>query len=118
MMEAWAAQARSTDPCRHLAIRVILSYEDGSKRTFYPQDNSISAAHKANAVMDWIDGGNDEITVGRPRRFIFIGRKVTDVPLHLQKFVGGGYTDDMGQFFKKFSLSRKGDYNGQAVRPG
>ncbi|KAE8553728.1 hypothetical protein EYB25_005110 [Talaromyces marneffei] len=103
----WALRALDTDPCRRLAIRVTLTYEDGSTRTFYPQSNSECDPYKANSVVDWVNGDNDDIIASRPRRFIFIQSQMTDVPPALQKFVLGGYTDNLGQYFKKFSRGKK-----------
>uniref|UniRef100_A0A093V5P7 Uncharacterized protein n=1 Tax=Talaromyces marneffei PM1 TaxID=1077442 RepID=A0A093V5P7_TALMA len=51
----WALRALDTDPCRRLAIRVTLTYEDGSTRTFYPQSNSECDPYKANSVVDWVN---------------------------------------------------------------
>ncbi|OKL63401.1 hypothetical protein UA08_02094 [Talaromyces atroroseus] len=112
--KVWALAALDTDPCRRLAIRVTLSYENGNAISFYPQTQSQGAPYKANSAMDWMDGDNDEVIASRPRRFVFIQSQTTDVPEHLQKFVMGGYTDTLGRYFKSFPRGQKRKLGGMS----
>lgn len=100
--KAWALQAHPTDPCYRLAFRLTFPYRPRELITLYPQSDYNDAPYKGNALVDWLNGDNDLVVASRPRRFIFIHKQQTEVPLILSRFIGGGYTDDPGNYFKRF----------------
>lgn len=100
--KAWALLAHSTDPCYRLAFGVTFPYRPGKPITVYPQSDLNDAPYKANALLDWLKGDNDLVIASRPRRFVFIQKQQTEVPLILSKFIGEWYTDDTGHYFKQF----------------
>lgn len=93
----YAEYAAQEDPAIRLAIRVSLRDENGEELfSQYPASSSWQATAIANSLFDQLAGHELEDICLRRVRYVFIDKRLSNVPQVLEPFRNGAYRDDDG----------------------
>lgn len=96
--EKYATKATEDDPGARIGIRVSLRDENGDE-TFsqYPKSSSWQARAVANSLFDQLAGHDLEDICLRQVRYVFIDKRLLNVPQILEPFRNGAYRDHDGK---------------------
>lgn len=95
--EKYATNAVQGEPGNRLAIRVSLLDESGDELfSQYPTSSSWQATAIANSLFDQLAGHELEDICLRRIRYVFIDKRLSNVPQVLEPFRNGAYRDDDG----------------------
>jgi hypothetical protein len=105
---AYATNALRSDPGMRFGFRVSLRDEKGEESFVkYASSSTWQAIAIANSFVDGLDGDSFEVICRRKRRFVWIDKRIKNVPPELQPFINGAYRDDENNIIRFNSASPK-----------
>lgn len=107
----WAQDATQEDPGSRLAIRFGIRDSNGDEiGVEYPSAGGWRACYKANRIVDELNGDTCLQSSKRPRRHVYVDarhKRLLRTHPELEKFVGGAYIGDNGEFISPNRIRSK-----------
>ncbi|KAJ5972114.1 uncharacterized protein N7479_002032 [Penicillium vulpinum] len=105
---AYATSASETDPGMRFGFRVSLRDDKGEDSFVeYASSSTWQAIAIANSFVDGLDGDSFEEICRRKRRFVWVDKRIKNVPSELRPFVNEAYRDDENNVVRFNSASPK-----------
>ncbi|CAI7584214.1 unnamed protein product [Penicillium palitans] len=104
--QVYATTATESDPGMRFGLRVSLR-DDRGEDSFveYATSSKWQAIAIANSFVDALDGNSFEEICRRKMRYVFVDKRIKNVPPELQPFVNGAYRDNQNNVVKQKRLS-------------
>ena len=105
---AYATKASESDPGMRFGFRVSLRDDKGEDSFVeYASSSTWQAIAIANSFVDGLDGDSFEEICRRKRRFVYVDKRIKNVPSELQPFINGAYRNDENKVVRFKSATPK-----------